>query len=127
MPDIVAKRVLPTNMLKSARHISDMLALWALCEQRGCRTRGQCSAVPPTCWKNCIKLTPGPVSEFVFTLFSGREQNLSFDEALRRVPEELGEEWSAWHDAVTRMTGRPSMKPLQPKPDAVTRSTGRPS
>jgi hypothetical protein len=97
--------------LKSARHVSDMMALWALCEQPACRKLGRCRAVPLTCLKECIELVPDGAGAFVFALFEGKDEGLPFEEALARVPEELGEEWRNWHNAVTRITGRPSMLP----------------
>lgn len=114
-----AKPVMPSKVLKSARHVSDLLALWALCENRTCRKLGQCRAVPPRCWSECMELAPDAASEFVFTLLEGKEENLSFEDALADVPEELVAEWSAWHEAVTRITGRPSMKPRRGEARAV--------
>jgi hypothetical protein len=111
MPEVATKLTISPKRLQSARDISDMLVLWALCKHRACRKAGQCRVVPITCWDECMDLAPGPARDFVFALFDGKEYDLSFEDALAKVPEELGEEWCAWHEAVRKMTGRPSFKP----------------
>ena len=103
--------------LQAARNYSDLMALWALCEQRTCRKLGRCRAVPLTCLRDCMELVPQGAGAFVLALFGGKDQGFSFDEALARIPDDLHEEFSIWHQAVTRMTGRPSMeRPASARP-----------
>lgn len=102
------------NMLRSARNVSDMLALWSLCREQKCRKAGTCRVTQMTCWHECLDLVPGPVLAFVFGLFESREEEkLSFKEALARIPEPWHEQWSIWHQTVARITGRPSLNPAR--------------
>jgi hypothetical protein len=110
MSEVADDTPMHANILKAARSVSNLMALWALCRHRACRRLGQCRAVPLTCWDECIELAPAAVSEFVFTLFA-QQENFDLDDALARVPEEVGEEWQTWHEAVRRMTGPRSYKP----------------
>ena len=101
--------------LKSARHVSDMFGLWPLCADPACRKAGACRAARPTCWTKCLPLVPADAGAFVHALFEGKSENLSYDAALARIPDELKERWANWHLALARITGRPSFAPLPEK------------
>ena len=105
------KRTLSPAKIKTARNVSDMLALWPLCAKPACRKAGACRALPLTCLNACLPFVPKAAGAFVFALFDGKEENLCYDDALAQVPEELREEWMQWHGAIARITGRPSLRP----------------
>jgi hypothetical protein len=108
MTDTVAP-VNEAERLNSARSLSNLLALWAMCEHRTCRKSGRCRAVPLTCLKNCADYVPSDVGGFVWGLFQDKADGLSFDESFENASEELAGEFFAWHEAVSRITGRETL------------------
>jgi hypothetical protein len=88
-----------------------MFGLWPLCAEPACRKLGACRAARPTCLAKCLPLVPVEAGAFVYALYQGKEEKLSYADSLARIPDGLKEEWANWHAALSRITGRPSLKP----------------
>lgn len=94
--------------LHALRVLSDLLALWALCEAPACRREGTCRGSEPHCFGDVGDLVPVCALPFLAGFVAGQLDRLPFDAMLARLPRGTLQHWFAWHAAVAQITGRAS-------------------
>jgi len=91
---------MPTFMtVQSQRTISDLVALWPLCHRSVCRKAARCRGTSNECFPYVVQV-PEKARLWVLALYSGRDDALSFDDALARIPDDLTQAWIAWRRSV---------------------------
>ena len=86
------------------RAISNIYALWCLCDGATCRRAGRCASDPQHSHKTLLPLVSEDVFDEGSRMFEAQLEGLSFDELLRRYPDGLPS-LSRWTLAVTRRVG----------------------
>jgi hypothetical protein len=92
---------------RTLRLYSDILALWALCEEPACRRERTCRGSEPHCFGAVGDLVPVCVLPFLAGLVAGQMERLPFDTMMARLPEGAAQHWAAWHAAVAQIVARP--------------------
>lgn len=100
-----AQPPLPGNT-QEWRALSNLLSLWALCDRAACRRARACRGDARRCIADCSHLVPPDVRIWVAELLACKRDGLSYDEARLSLPRELEQSWSAWNQAVFRITDR---------------------
>jgi hypothetical protein len=83
----------------SYRTISDLVPLWPVCPRGTCRKAARCRATRNECSRYASEV-PEDARLWVLALFSGRDDNLSFEDALARIPDDLNQAWLDWRSSV---------------------------
>jgi hypothetical protein len=92
---------------RTLRLYSDILALWALCEEPACRRERTCRGNEPHCFGAVGDLVPVCALPFLAGLVAGQMERLPFDAMLARLPEGAAQHWATWHAAVAQIVARP--------------------
>ena len=99
-----SKNRMPGNA-KSWRPLSNMLALWALCDRSACHRAQTCRGDSRECIPRCGPFVPSDASAWAVELFACKNEGLSFEDARASLAPELEEAWVAWDMAVRRIAG----------------------
>ena len=109
----LAERVPPGHPSDAdiGRQMSNIYGFWQLCGRAACRRAGRCSGDPNFCFDACMPLLSDAVVAGGEAFMEGRFQELSFDEALARWPQEITA-LATWRNAIGRpRRGRPGPRP----------------
>jgi hypothetical protein len=72
----------PRTSERMLRGWSDVLKMWAACDNAACRAAGCCRGAVHACAPKNFSALPEGVKGFACVLWDAREQGLSFDEAM---------------------------------------------
>ncbi|MGE0750055.1 MAG: hypothetical protein AB7K64_05650 [Variibacter sp.] len=111
LTEIFAKMATTGPLSHEERHAlrlySDMLALWALCEEPACRRERTCRGSEPHCFGAVGDLVPACALPFLAGFVAGQLDGVAFDAMLAQLPEGAVQHWAIWHAAVARIVERP--------------------
>lgn len=86
------------------RCFSDIYSFWSLCDVAACRRGGRCSGDAARCCDLCMPFISDEVFEGGQCLVEAKLDKLSFEEAMKRWPDELGILW-AWKTRIENRVG----------------------
>ena len=89
------------------RTVSDLLCIWALCGRSTCRKAGACRGDSRECLPRCGPLIPPNAKGWAVQIASCVRSGLSFNDARKKLPQELEDAWVAWSEAVRHSARRP--------------------
>lgn len=78
------------------RRLSELISVPTLCRRMLCRRSGACRGEPRRCLRECAEQVPEDARLWVLALLTGRDEGLTFDAALERIPEPLTAAFSTW-------------------------------
>ena len=87
------------------RLLSNHFAFWCLCEASTCRRARSCKGDPARCLDACMPLLPEDAHRGGLRVFEGHAEELSFDEAFARWPDEMLA-WTHWVNHLKKSRGR---------------------
>ena len=89
------------------RTVSNLLCIWALCGRSTCRKAAACRGDSRDCIARCGPLIPPNAKAWALQMAACERTGLSFDDARRKIPQELEDAWLAWSEAVRHSARRP--------------------